>query len=368
MNDQEIHTDLPMGSPILAYGTATSRTSPKRTILAIIAGIFVVCVIGVFSFLQTSLQMPSHIVVLAAIRANTTLPNGAPTLWRDAAQHTSSPLLIGLTETDGTLRPFALAFGDSMPEGSKQREGLFMLISSSTVSSTDTWKLAQVIGLLAKTTVAPAYLRVDAHAIDPSYDGVIDGPIESDGTWKTGFFLPKASPPAIPDTNFSIDLRAFPDAWPPIEHALQQNGFEFDTTDVPATFGWNRITATSPSVIHLRYAAGPSTSTIQAFSAASGIYSTSSYTLHDNVVTEGLNLPTRELELTGNSHELVYGDSSTTEVHTAIDPCSSGGSTVLTLRKLFLATIIQQAKLTDFLPLEDIVASENDGRLEICVR
>lgn len=113
MSDIVIHTNQLSGSPILSYGDTGIRSS-KTKLLAVLAGGFVLLVIGLFTWFWfcTHIPLPNNTILSAVIPAGTKLPERAPEIWKTVlADNDPLPALVGYAKADdASLVPFAVRF------------------------------------------------------------------------------------------------------------------------------------------------------------------------------------------------------------------------------------------------------------------
>lgn len=367
MSEQEIHSTLPTGSPILAYGTA-SRASRTRRILAPIAGIFVILLVGLILFLRTTVRVPTRAFVLAAVRGGTTLPGEFPTTWKDTAQKASLPVILGIAIDDQGLVPFAVTWRG--------------LVSVQELADTEQWNMVRFLRFASHTISSPAYIRLDARNVDPAYEANLEGPVTRTGTWHTNMRVPRSSAPSLPPGDFAISLKAFPEAWPVIQDALRQNAFVLETPEIPDEVSWS-ASDSALSRLELRYEGAPSASTIQSFASAAGLHDTNTYKLRDDVVAEELRLPKNSLgSSTVRSWEMGDGSLLKIDVHALVlepmgsgtstlvqpSPCSNGGRIVFIFNKNIIARISEIVKIPALNSFRAAIGSENAGRLEVCLK
>lgn len=382
MSEQEIHSnDLPpSGDIILAYGTSP-RASRARMFLFVAAGIFLLCLGSALAMLQTTVPLPERRIALASVRPRTALPNGVPDVWKDTIQRSPFPVLIGLTVGEQGMEPFAIIVrGFASPRFAQEHAGIFSLVSERPLPKKEFRRLAHIVPLLSKTIVAPAFIRIDARAIDLEYAFDIEGAVRRDGVWKTNIRLKQASEPRITDGDFSLDIRAFPDAWPFVKDAIQRAGFFFDATETPATVAWSETDQSLPRLV-FGYIHGPTTSTKRLFAAAAGAYNTQAYKLPDDVVVEELRLPKSVINTTSSNstsvdgmilkiheNELLLESASSTGSRELIAPCSKGGWPVLKMNKAIIAKISQKINNFSQIAISNLIMSQKNDLLEICIK
>lgn len=376
MSDAEIHPELPLGSPILAYGTSRPPRV-RRMLLAIAAGIFVVLA-GAIAWLWTAkTRMPDRVVSIAAVRAGTQLPDGFPLAWKDATRDGASSLL-GFVLTEHGLEPFALTLGS--PSGaapvSAMKNGRFTVLSEQPIAVWRDAPLTEPLALLLKTLFHPAYLRVDPSAFGVDENHLIEGPIDAHGNWNTNTKISGASPQELPSGNIAIDASAFPEAWPIILRELRDRNFDFEPDASPVAIGWSVSSGTTP-LIDLRFAHDVSSSTILSFASAAGLHDVASFKLLDDTVVDELRLPENRLAST-SSDALRTGEGSHLEISgtrlsvvpdapapTPASPCSEGRPLLRVSREA-----IDAALFTSGVPLvhpfQNIEAVELNGKLQIC--
>ena len=113
MSDIVIHTNQLSGSPIISYGDTGIRSS-KTKLLAVLAGGFVLLIIGLLAWFWfgTHIPLPNNAILSAIVPAGTKLPERAPGLWKTvSADNDPLPVLVGYAKgDDASLVPFAIRF------------------------------------------------------------------------------------------------------------------------------------------------------------------------------------------------------------------------------------------------------------------
>lgn len=285
-----IQTLTPSSSPILAFGRSSS-VPPYTKLLAIIAGVFAVFVIGAVIVFRAKIPVPEHLLFTAAVRGGTKLPDGVPTVWKRAVEHTSAPSILGLAVVNGSLIPFALTTKNISDSALNiERSGAITFASESDIPRSATRPLRDLLALASQTIVHPAYLILDPRALDERLGDRIEGPVDSRGVWKTDIRLATKSFTELPPGDVAVDLDAFPEAWPILTSISREADFPLEIDERPSQVGWSSSSDSTPFV-DLRWTAPISTSTKVALAAAAGIEDVSPYRLPDGVVVDELRLP-----------------------------------------------------------------------------
>ncbi len=369
---------LPQGSPLLAYGTSRGLAI-NRKILALIAGIFVLALILFVAILLPPIQLPERTFLVATVRSHSPLPHGSPEAWTVATQ-SGMPSILGIALTDSGPEAFsATLFSAPKTSLHTQRNGLFVFISDQELPHLSSMRWISPSALIAKTIADPAFLRVIPSVFSPSVEGTIDGPIRN-GTWETNIPVSATSNLDLPDTDAAIDLRAFPEAWIPVQRILTKTSLSFDSIDPPSIIGWNSTTGTL-SRVDLLYEGGASSSTILDLASQVGLSDTRPYTLPDGDVVSELEQPTSILQATtttswtGENGTLSLIDSgvrlsspetATSTASLSRSSCSSGRP-VLAINQSLLENIFQMTGFSLALSVDRVEATVNHGKLFVCL-
>ncbi len=327
------------------------------------------CGIAIFLLSRAGIPLPENAVILAAVRGETPLPETLPEVWKRAVEHTSFPSLLGLARDGNRLVPFALTIGSvGSPSLHEERAGIFSLVSEDALSHSTSHPLSGVLFLLARTFTSRAFLTLDLRVIDERLAFSIAGPIDRDGAWNTGVKLPHRDVRELPSGDNAIDLEAFPDAWPIIQRVSRGANFALDIADRPNAIGW---TSTSDSIplVHLRFDAQPSSSTVRMLASSAGLVDRVAVKLPDDVVSEEFRLPS--LASASTSIEIASG----TELQigkTSIDLIRSGEGAITAGRACRSGRPV--ARFTDIsipsfpVPVLHLLEfAERDGKLIVCV-
>ena len=380
MSEQDIHGTLPMGSPILAYGTGP-RTSHARTILAISAGIFVALVVCLVLALRTQVQMPTRIAALMVVRGKTTLPDSAPAVWRQSVAHSSMPVMLGITMDEQGAQPFAVTFSSPVKSTFAHIDsGAVSVLFDDRTTSVQSWPLSRLVSFAFHTITSPAYLQLDASAVDPSFDTRVEGPINSHGIWITDAET-KGDGHALPNGDFSVNLSSFPQTWPFIQQALPQTAALNQAQDTPESIAWNQATSSVPNLI-LQFPQAPSTSTLLTLAGIAGLSEQVPYRLNDDVIAQELRLPTELLTSTSSAPIststttlTINGNRISIQPLEAVAPltldvagCEQGDQAVFHLSPQFIRLLGQRDGLQFLTGADGLTASIHTGKLEFCTQ
>ena len=271
--------------------TSTPHTNAAQKLLAILAGVFVVIVIGGILALQRHIPLPERVVVLAVVRGKTHLPEGIPIVWKRAIEHTYAPTLIGIAMVYGRPSPFALTMSRIMdPMIRIERSGLLTFVSDREIPRTSSMTLGAAFLLALRTLTSPAHLMIDLHALDERLRDRMQGPVDGLGIWKTNVQLPSKPYVELPLGDVAVDLETFPEAWPILAAVSRDAGFSFAFEDRPSRIGWTSASDSTP-IVDLEWASPIATSTQFALAASAGFSTVAPYRLSDGVVVDELRLP-----------------------------------------------------------------------------
>lgn len=318
--EPDIHSSLPTGSPIIAYGE-TRRPKGKK-LLALIAGSFVVLLLGAFvwALFAWKIPFPTNIPILIAIHGQTSLPDSMPKIWQVAAR-ASHPVLIGLFATDNGLHPFSLGLvTDERTGGPAIQSGPLLFQSEASLESTSTASIRGLLGPLLKLSSHQAWMTFEGYS----------GPIDYH-SWYPNLTLAHSSTSfELPPGQISLNLISFPDAWPAIQDALARPPLALNLEQMPASIGMV-LDERMPTRIELRFAEPPASSTRLTIAAAAGLYDLKKTDLPDGTRSNILELPLEELAATTNtswdaSTTIFTIGAATTSISISSTACGNGQS------------------------------------------
>lgn len=298
--ESDIQTQLPEGSPLLAYGQSGTRQT--KTVLAVIAAgvvlLGILCLIWALGF--WNIALPEQTIALAAIHGRTELPESAPELWRQAAEQTSHPLLLGLARKTDEWVPFVLGVRSDPIVGEFQaHEWLLLLQSTEAIEQTRLHSFRSLLNLVRSLKSHRAFLSLSLEApTSSSTPLVIRGPIDGT-TWTTD------APLTIPAHTFSaadlnLNIAALPDSWSTLVSTLSPHPLPIPLEEEPLALSWTMSQGTREQ-LELEFEAPPSTSTRQALEAAAGIFGVRPYSLPDQTLAQELTPPLAESQTLSTS-------------------------------------------------------------------
>ena len=353
-------------NPIFAFGL-TPPISFRRKLLLLLASLASVSVIAFILIGKTTVSVPERVVLIAAIRGGTPLPNGLPRTWMSVKEHKKFPSLVGLALQDKRLVPFAFHPG---------QQGLLTFESEIPISRPSRMPLAQILWLLGHTIVAHGYLQLDGSHFDERLAFHLAGPIDRSGTWRTDARLSPAPSQALPSHEVAINLDALPDAWPLIQSVTREEGFLLDESERPALFGWTSASSSIP-IVELHFTTKPSATTTLAFASAAGLSESVRTKLPDDVVVEELHKPTFVLQATSpvlialeSGLQLSITDQTlatvSSEKISPVSPCDARGRPILHISGSALQSLFRTFQLPELL-FRLFEAREVSGKIEFSI-
>ena len=376
--EPEIHSVLPNGSPLLAYG---EQRLPRRKLIGRIAfGFFSTLFVVLFGWLLigAQIELPAQTFVTAVVPAHTQLPDAYPVLWKIAAKSSSSPMILGFFANDTQLVPFTIGSRfDPVYGVEMQTQGLLLLQSTKPIGSIVSRPLRSFVAPLFSLFRHEAFVRVDLNVFGTGLPEVVEGSVDR-GVWTTqivvnqsGQLLP------LPLGDIRLSLQALPEAWTFVQEALTRSAMPVVLDERPEAMSWSE-TATSSSLI-LRFANEPATSTQLALASAAGWYDVAQRSLPDGTMAQELLTPEKKIaiaQVSSTAPNSAYAASGTVVQIGALDPqtlslqqvCGSG-TDIFSLKGQALQQLVdgfglhQEAMFTDLLLFADPL-----GKVGVCLR
>jgi|GEM_PF-5995252 len=274
--EPEIRVDLPASSPIVAYGE--TRQPGSKKFLAILAGSFVLLLIGAFAFgaIFWNVALPKRVIAMAAVHDGLL------------------PKIVGIAKTDTGFATFTVSTSDN-PHAKTRIAGWPFITTSDASLEIEQRPMRQIASLISKLGSHQAFIEVDSSEF--SGDGIerVRGPYDND-VWRTDAPLRPSDAMLLPG-DISFNIQALQNAWAPIRDALKQSVPTLAFIEMPHAISWSEANGTP--VIEARFNEQPASSTTLAFLTSAGIYDIGHVTLPDGSDQEILLPPVQELNATG---------------------------------------------------------------------
>lgn len=376
--EPEIHSTLPNGSPLLAYGQ--ERIPRRKLIGRILFGFFSILIagfVGWFLFLA-QMQLPAHTFVIAVVPSHTKLPDSYPLLWKQAAESSSHPLILGL-EADGTqLVPFTLGLTfDHVFATDIRMQGLLLLQSAKPVTDVVASPLRSVVVPLFSLFKHQAFVRMDLNLFGTGSPEVVEGPVDRN-IWMTqvtvrnpGDLVP------LPVGDVRLSVQALPEAWDFVQESLTRSAMPVSLDERPEALAWTE--GATSSLLILRFANQPATSTRLALASAVGWYDVVQRALPDGTIVQELHPPIEKIsktQVSSTAPNTGYVASGTTvqigaldKEHVDFSQACGTGVDLFSLKGQALQQLVnhfglhQDAMFTDLLLFAD-----PSGKVGVCLR
>lgn len=362
--EPDIHSTLPEGSPLLAYGTSReSRFKDATWLLAIGAGILVglTLIIGTIVIATRKVALPKGIVALAVVPKTATLPSGFPRVWREAANGSSA--ILGITKVNNTYVPFAL-----IPTLS-WKNNFFKLTSEAPLETPTSLSVYRLARLMQHGSKAP-YLELRNGENDIHSGPTLSGTIK-DTIWTTSLEASTSSKQNLPAQDLALDLSAFPESFAPIAEALEGRVTGINTIPRPDILGWSEL-ADGNFSLELAYEGEIPKTTRTIFSVAAGDFTTIPYHLSDETLVEEIRpLDTGSIATTGTSPIFITQNSIRLgEVAAAPSTDEACGEHLLArFRGNILLFIVERLNVPFVIPADTtLLVGEEKGKVIVCWR
>lgn len=352
--DVDIRTTTPNGSPLLAYGTASSFPGPGGWLrYAAIAAVVLLILGGTVLAVTAKLQVPQNPLLIAVIPGHTALSDKLPEIWRKETAQTALPILIGASVRDGKLIPFAVTLG--------LRKTFTLHIDEAGVQ-TQAWAATDLLGHLLSRTKGHLLVRPSALGL-PLSD--IAGDLTANG-WETTLSVPAPSGP-LPPGDVAIDISSMPEAAEPIEHALEGIGYGLPSDlPQPKSLAWQWSSSTANG-LRLDFAS-PVASSTSAMLERIAVPTTRAYTLQDGTlmqeyIDEGSSISSSTAYGAWQADGLAW-QSPDFDGSRSHDGSCPQGAPILRLDERALTHISRSTSL--FIPFTRLEAASLKGKLLIC--
>ncbi|MBU1349008.1 hypothetical protein KJ781_02990 [Patescibacteria group bacterium] len=281
MSEPIIHDSTPKGSAILAYGESPRRSSIP-IILALAAGMIAVACIATLVAVSVSdaVPLPADTISILYLKADATLPTDTPSTW-SSAQSTAKPfpILVGYRrDSDGSVKPFAI-----LPRcfGSGGQTTWALRLTDERIS-TKRVSLLDLAGSI-RTLIAPSWLRIWPRRAFPDLDSTPDDASVGGALTPTSWNTDVKSPASHIDGDIgrnTLDIEAFPGAWPVVESSFRARGLDLRLTERPVSASWSMDLDTRMTV-SLTFSEGLSAKTKAEIAGSLGISSLTPIALDD---------------------------------------------------------------------------------------
>jgi len=270
------HTLSP-GNPLLGFGVE-KRRFPRAAVW-----IFAFVCAGVAAFLfiwEYTLPFPAEVPFFALTRNFDQAPEYFPGAWRDAAG-SHLPAALGVSLQNGAPEVFAVVPRWKKTDLPSTPAGIYKVVGTEKLELKSKIRLKDLLADWGRLIWHQAYVTLKLP--DKTLRGSFDA-----GVWVTDLSL--AQTPGVSDAgDLSLDLEAFPEAWPPIAQALAQSTYALELSKAPSALNLE-LTADGISGLDLTFS-DFSSQTEQEISAALGKTDERNYTLPDDTVVKELLLP-----------------------------------------------------------------------------
>ncbi len=286
-------TNLPHGSPILAYGHA-SRFPSGRFVACLIGLLAAASIVAIMSylFLFARIHLPENTIVLAYLSGSRQLPKEMPRLWREAVANTGTPIILGLAKTASSTEPFVLSLRSASVIGifSRKESAYLMQSDAELPAATTSTRVSEFALNMLRSLGATSY-------IDATIDDDI-GPIRGRLVHHVMRFPPSGLenrdlPPG--DVSLAVDSSNNGTIRRVIESLAP--GISLSTS--PESLSWSFVSGTETLI--LQYPEGVPEDLRHLVLQYAGMTSSTSFQLPDRTLAEELTTPTSTLFSTENA-------------------------------------------------------------------
>ena len=295
MEQQPLNLELPQANHLLGF-KEDKRPSRLWFWLIVLASL-AICGTAAFLLGKSLLdqaKLPKDTVAWVLLRRGTELPEVAPRIWREATKDTRWPLIIGIAKDEQGWLSFAITHRWNDSFSATKKYSWLLVTAGDRDSATKRLDTQGAIQATFSLLTHSAYARLELNQLDPSLDFRLQGPIDG-RIWRTNLPLKETTNILPTDKEGSIDLDAWPDAWPAINTELKQmlNGTE--VAERPSFISWTVASGTT-RLIDLGFNQAPATSTVYSLAGALGVYDEATLTIPDGSSLVELRWPTKKLE------------------------------------------------------------------------
>lgn len=376
--EPEIYSVLPNGSPLLAYG---EQRLPRRTLIGRMSfGFFSILFIVLLGWLLigAEVDLPVHTFVTAVVPAHTQLPDAYPVLWKIAAKSSSSPMVLGFFANDKQLIPFTLGSRFDPVYGLEtQMQGMLMLQSTKPIGAVAAHSFRSFLMPLFSLFRHQAFVSVDLNLFGTGLPEIIEGSVDQ-GIWMTRTVVNQPSkllPLPVGDVRLSI--QAMPEAWVFVQGALTRSAMPVSIDERPEAMSWSE--AATSSLLILRFANQPTTSTHLALASAVGWYDVAQRSLPDGSIIQELHPPVEKIakaQVSSTATDAAYIASGTTVQIGALDAetlslqqtCGSG-TDIFSIKGQALQQLVDNFGLHQEAVFMDLLLfADPSGKVGVCLR
>ena len=350
--------NLPSGSPIIGYGEASRKIS-GRFVGAIIGLLLVASLVGglCYALFFATIHLPDQTIAYAVISGGTELPKEMPRVWREAALHTTNPIVLGLAQTSSTITPYVISPRINQTFGVfSRKENIFQIESDAELSTSNiitksaslSWDILRSVGAQAYIHVFPSELFGETL---PSFSGRLS---------KNHFRISDVDLQNESLENATISASINDANWPVVQAILETTSFGLALDERPSSFSWNSSSGTE--MLRLTYKDQVPESVRRTVFQYVGTTSSTSFKLPDGTIAEELEIPQNS---TLNS---IRAEITTTSVRFGENPTDvTPSQAIFIANRDGIQRILNHFHLPDF-GISQIIITEKNGNGDILFR